>query len=458
VSIFLTAAKRGLILWMLMGFTSLAFAIPKGAAQLREYEQKYVNRTLDTQKIHVLQNYQAQEFSPEAGEVFEVKSYWVPAASLVVFESSIGDNDPVLELRRTKNGERQVLFLVHPESESFYSDFVKHAERGPRFVGTATASSRTLMMWQADRPENVFFGKLSLNKEIGGVVRTIPKGEVARSVGVSQILDAARGELPKNFDYLPEFFGAMPVGMDRGGMILRALRRNMSSGRTKIIPLFAIYTKPNSKTPSPLEIMLQKSKLSPRDLVVQKILQPFAEQWVDLAVNHGITIEAHAQNVLMELNKSGLPTGKFIYRDFGGFNINLMFRKLRNLAMPKNLPVIEGLEKDYHQEFHQKALQQSLSNYFEGGFLFGLGDEFKRLGHSELDYKNLITIFRQEIQNEFAKKGIAVNLSDFLPSLVKGVEEARKKVPARQLQCPMLFQGALIGPTGLSRKILSAAA
>lgn len=437
----LTAVKLTLVLIFLSPLTAIADKdLAPGAARVLRFEQRYVNRELDTLKIMALQNYQAAEYSPENAQVFEVKSYWVSAEKLNVFEASEEHNDIGLELKRVENGQRQVLFMVHPESESFYAEFLKDAELGPKFEGTATASSRTLMMWPSGHREKAFFGKLSLNKEIGGVVRTIPQGEVARSVGVTQILDAARNELPQNFDYLPEFFGAMPKGMERGGMILRAIPKRISKSQKTAMPMFAIYTRPDAQTHSPLEIMLSQTKLSAKEFLVRQILRPFAQQWVDLVVEHGIAIEAHAQNVLMEVNSRGMPTGKFIYRDFGGFNIDLKLRIERHLAMPKSLPVIEGLAKDYHQEFHQKAQQQSLQNYFEGGFLFGLGGEFVRLGFKDLDYLNLMAIFRTEVRDEFAKRRISLDGNRFYQTLLPAIEEARKASATKKvLSCEALL-------------------
>ena len=142
--------------------TQFLFAahLPTGAAQFLKYEQKYVNRNLDTQKIIALKNYQAKEYSPEGGLIFDVESYWLDADQLFVFESQDKSD---LNLRRKNKGKEQILFIVHPESMDFYTDLIKNSEKGPKFKATATASSRTLMMWPEGDPSKIFFGKLSLN-------------------------------------------------------------------------------------------------------------------------------------------------------------------------------------------------------------------------------------------------------------------------------------------------------
>ncbi len=440
MSISFTYGKR-LLLVLLGALVSLAsWAIPPGATELLMYEQKYVNRTIDPGKILALKNYQAKKYSPEGGEIFEVKSYWLPADKNYIFRSEEQkDSLNSAYLTRYANGRNEVLFLVHPESEDFYKSLVKNTDRGPEFEATATASSRTLMMWPAAHPEIVFFGKLSLDKEIGGVVRTLPKGEIARSVGVTQILEAAVDELPKSFSYLPEYFGVMPHGMERGGMILRSVPAKVSSGETRVMPLFAIYTRPNATTKSPIEVMLQQTRLSAEEFVLTKVLRPFANQWVDLVVNHGIAIEAHAQNVLFEISPHGLPTGNFVYRDFGGFNIDLNFRRNHLLAMPKSLPIVVNEVTDYHQEHHEKAIRQSLETYFEGGFLYGLSEELMRQGHHRLTYPFLTAMLRNEIKTQLELKGFALKGHNFYVDLLSSVKNARMQVNIKQVQCRRLF-------------------
>ncbi|MBX2995887.1 MAG: hypothetical protein KF681_13760 [Bdellovibrionaceae bacterium] len=436
---FLTRAKPFLLGAALALASLAASALPPGAAELLMYEQKYVNRTLDENKIFSLQNHQAARYSPEQGQLFEVKSYWLPADRQHVFKVPSALRELGIRFERTREGQREVLFLVHPESESFYRDLVKNAPEGQKFLATATASSRTLMMWPERNPEKVFFGKLSLNKEIGGVVRTIPQGEIARSVGVSQILESARGELPRQFDFLPEFFGVMPRGMERGGMLLRSLPPEMMSGETRVMPLFAFYTRASGRSTSPVEDLIRQSGLSAQNVVLEKVVRPFARQWVELAVNHGIAIEAHAQNVLMEIDRQGMPTGKFVYRDFGGFNIDLAFRRAQGLALPGELPVIEGESKDYHQQFHEKALRQSLETYFEGGFLFGLGQELERLGQSSMDYKGLTQSLHDEIRRELGARGHAMKKGSFFTELLETVQKARAAAGRRAGACGKLY-------------------
>ena len=434
----LASSAACLTLFSIAGATANPY-LPAGAHAVLNYEQSSINRNLDTSKILALNNHQSKKYSPEAGETFEVQSFWLDIDDVNVFFSEPDSKAVQFPLIRVSNGRKQVLFLVHPESLSFYGELIKKADAGPVFEATATASSRTLMMWPEGKPEEVFFGKLSLNKEIGGVIRTIPKGEIARSVGVTRILEAARLELPPSFDFLPEFFGVMPKGLERGGMLLRSIPAKMKSGQTHIMPLFALYTVPKKKKQSPIEIMIKTSKMKPRDFIVQKILRPFIKQWLELAIDHGITVEAHAQNVLLETNASGLPNGVFVYRDFGGFNIDLAYRRERGLAMPAELPISTDESNDYHQKQHEKALRASLETYFEGGFLFGLGQDMIRQKHKSLDYEALQKLLKNVMTEELSIRGQKIGKGDFYENLLTTVKVARSEKTLRASRCRDLF-------------------
>ncbi len=416
------------------------FALPAGANRLRIYEQQYVNRTLDSSRIRALNNYQSQEFSPEEAEVFQIRSFWFDISKLHLFINGSQEGSALNSFSRVNSkGHSQVLMLVHPESEDFFQQHLNFAEAGPIFMATSTASSRTLLVWQEDDPEKVFFGKLSLAKEIGGVVRTIPRGEVARSLGVSKILERIRNDLPSNFDFLPEFLGLIPRDLERGGMILRAFPKQYLSGERHLMPMFALYT-PSKKTgKSPLQRMIETSGKHPREILRERLFKPFIHQWLELVIDQGITMEAHAQNVLLEINSRNLPSGKFVHRDFGGFNIDLSFRREKNLPLPAGLPVIETENSDYHQEHHLKAIKQSLLTHFEGGFLYGLSKELKRLRYRSLDYDNLILEVRELLAEELKRRGglitKQIHHQNFYDDVVNAILKQRSDVQRRIPSC-----------------------
>jgi hypothetical protein len=354
--------------------------LPAAVQRWMHAEQKLLSRDVNEQRISTPHdNKQRREFTPEAGQTFAVKSYWLPAASAHAFAGS--GIEPGMErlMTRTRGGQRQVRLLVHPESEGFYRDFLRDsgAVRGEDFRAQATASSRTLLVWRDGGARDAFFAKLSLDAEIGGVTRTITHREIARSIGVSNVLTGDARALPDSFGFLPEVYGVMPRGMERGGMIIRAIPPEVRRGEVKLVPLFSLYAEPAGGGRPLLVDMIRKSGQDPRRFVEQRIIAPFARQWAELALEHGITSEPHAQNVLLELGRDGLPTGRFFHRDFGGFNVDFEHRRAVGRPVPRDLPVITGLREDYFVDKHVASLDH-LEIYFGQGFVYNLDQKLPR--------------------------------------------------------------------------------
>ena len=368
----------GWLLWLPASQAQRQTELPLGLQQLIFAEQQLLSRDVNEDRVmSPKENHQEAQYKPENGQVFEVKSYWVAQKDVRVFESayiSKAIKDIFLKNNQT---EKKVLMLVHPESESLFADFLQNAEVGPRFWATSTASSRTLLMWPDGHPEQSFFGKLSLNKNIGGVVRTIPQSEVARSVGTNEVLFLNQKYLPESFRFMPESLSLIPKGFDRGGMIIREIPQDIASGQSRFLPLFSLYAAKGSQKPLLVD-MINASGENPRNFIEDRIIAPFIKQWLEMVLVHGISMEPHAQNVLIGLNAQGLPNGQFLHRDFGGFNMDLEnFSKLGTVK-PKNWPITTDLAEDYHQAHVASSIRHSLTSYFYHGFVYNLDEKVSK--------------------------------------------------------------------------------
>jgi hypothetical protein len=352
--------------------------VPPAVRAWIDVEQKLLSRAVDKRRIISPEiNLQDERYAPESGNVFEVKSYWVDSDKLDAFPGAGLPDELRDELVRTEDGKTQVRFLVHPESESFYRKLVKNAEPAESFWATPTSSSRTLLVWLPGHEGSPFFAKLSLNKEIGGVVRTIPRSEVTRSVGINNVLNAESRSAPESFRFIPEVWSAMPKGMERGGMIIRAIPPELLSGEVRYVPLFSLYARPADGSPPLLARMIAKSGLDPVKFIREKIVAPMVDQWFDMVVGRGVQMEPHAQNVLIELGPDGLPTGRFLHRDLGGFTVDFNYRDKIGIERPRDLPVIADFDKEYHLDRAVERLGD-LRVYFLGGFVYNLDKEVPR--------------------------------------------------------------------------------
>jgi hypothetical protein len=196
------------------------------------------------------------------------------------------------------------------------------------------------------------------------------------SVGVDKILGQLPG-LPDNFAYLREPMSAIPRGMERGGMILRSFLPEAGRPKT-LIPFFALAkTPPDNSRPYILRLAEAANK-APRDFIKYDIIEKFVNQWVTLAVDFGILMEPHGQNLMLELDSQKKFTGRFVHRDLGGFNIDLDFIQKTFGLKIKNLPSFSGdLAVDYYQADHFKNMRKGLYTYFGDGALYAFESQWE---------------------------------------------------------------------------------
>lgn len=382
----LTPGERISSLWSAILFAGLLVSGPFSLANTRFFDRSELQKLpptvqrwyeLETQFLFrglkpnvfqpIDQNSQKAEFTPDQGRIFELKGYWIPVAELHSFGvDSLSGALKEQFIRTNSAGHRELLFLVHPESENFYGRLNLRTRAQESFFAGATASSRSLLVWHKDRPNNPFVAKLSLDAKIANTDRTISAKETAMSVGVNQLLKSMH-DLPSSFAALPESMSAIPKNFERGGMILRELPH---SDRT-LVPFFSLFApRSNGEPPLLLEIA-KRAGQQPRAFVRQQIIERFVDQWLHLTIENGLSMEPHGQNILLELTKEGIPSGRIVHRDFGGFNVDLAFAEHKYGVNLKSLPLLsESLSEGYYQDNHRSGMRGSLVTYFRDGVLF----------------------------------------------------------------------------------------
>lgn len=304
-------------------------------------------------RANIGENFQNEFYKPEMKNTFVVSSYWIHTDNLHYFYT----NSLLCNYFIKKD---KALFLIHPECEDFYGP-IKLQEKGPFFHARATSSCRTLLMYPDDNPNLLFFGKLSINKIIDYCTRTIPLGEVSRSVGTTIFLDDLKKKdaLPENFDYFREVIGMIPKNFDRGGMIIREVHPKLLT--SNIMPFFALFTKQKDNEYPILRNYNKSFYINKKHYVKKKIIRPFIKQFIALS-KLGIAMECHAQNVLIEVENGTIKC--FIYRDFGGFNINL-----KTVPIHLKMPYVSDILIEYHQDKRETIFRNSL-DYFDHNILF----------------------------------------------------------------------------------------
>ncbi|MCO5142070.1 MAG: hypothetical protein M9962_03155 [Oligoflexia bacterium] len=380
---------------------------------------------------------QKPEYRPENGNWFDIRTVWVPEEEL-----NVADTDEMFAFRNSdefikeEGGKKYFRLFIHPESENFYQEILAKYPSEISHEATSTASSRTVLMRNKASKDKLYFVKLSLDVELGGVVRTVPASEVARSVGFSKYISQLDLKSKESYIILREPLAIVPKGMRRGGQIIREIPEEILKGEKTLVPIFSLYSTNQGETL--LEKYSKELKISPLEFVEKNLLEPFMRGYADMIVNQSISMEPHAQNFLMELDRDKKPTGRLVYRDLGGFNIDFETTAIRDDLKTK-MPVFMSYANDYHQERAVDDVTKSIYVYFENGVLTNIDKLLRKIDpkyKADSIYEISRKIMLEQIlassqldpnifRKKFLKNPIAIDSDQ---KLLEVVNEARRSV------------------------------
>lgn len=349
--------------------------LPPSVVQWWIYETAYMSDEADPIRIaDIAQNDQNPKYRPAAQNVFNLVGYWVPADDLEIFVSKVPEQLRAL-ITRQVNGRTEMLFFIHPESLEIYSEIVhKPGIEKLIFKAVPTSSSRGLLVWKPGHEHFPFVAKLSLNREVSESLRVINGIETQYSIEISKILHESK--ISDGGGFMDEVLSLIPKGRDSGGEIFRVLPQAMLNGEMTLAPFYAFYGGSQSVEQGALmKELVIKSGLSPVDFLRLKIIRPFVRMWVDMALK-GITMEPHAQNMLTSLIHGDI--GPHFFRDLGGFDVDIEYRKLVGLSVPADPRNEYFRDPGGYNVNHDKYLAKSLDRYFNSAFLYGVDVLFRK--------------------------------------------------------------------------------
>lgn len=381
--------------------------LPKNVKRWLYYERNLLDRRLDSSRMVSLSSDLPTEYLPERLGIYRLGNYWVPKNAVRRFEADSISTFVHDEFSRTEAGRRQVRYFVHPAAIRRYSDALRSIGATPAqdsFWGVATSSERTYLVWKEGQEDKPFCVKLSLPYEVGGNFRTLSAVMTSRCVGISQILEGSSSTLPRDFGCLREVLGIAPRAEmpdnHLGGFIVREIPGAVISGRTSMIPMFALYA-PRPGRPPLIAVMARKCRLPLEEFILRRICRAYAVHWLRLVIDSGMVPESHAQNLLLETDGDLLPTGRFIHRDLEGFFVEIAYRRKMGLYLPESLPRVCGIRRNYAQQpsRRRKRLKSSIRTYFQGGVLYNLDRLMRTQGRSARR-----GTFRYGVESEFVKE------------------------------------------------------
>jgi len=407
--------------------------------RLARYERDYLCRDGDNERLVGEQaTTLPHRYMPESRRLVTLQSWWIDARHFAILRGNVPSDVQRFFFRR-KSGRLQVRLLVHPVSGEHYREFIRSAAtRGTRpttVFGKPLSSARTMLILDRDRRAvGPFFAKISVAANIADCRRTLERLAVARSVGTTMLFDRARASLPWSFDYFPEPLGLLPNGMDRGGMLVRHLPHAISSN-VHWIPLFALYAQPRRSGFALLPAMARAAGLGTVEFVLEALLRPFAEHWLTMAIDEGIVLEPHAQNLLLEIGSEGLPTGRFVHRDFEDVYVDYRHRALCGLPLPTRVPLARNFRVTYMQGTHEhrRELEDNL-DYFLAGIIYNIDRRLRSwraagLIDGRLPRQTLEHIFLDLTETALRRRmGRRVQVRHDYRAFARTLYEARQKV------------------------------
>jgi ferric iron reductase FhuF-like transporter/IucA/IucC family protein len=280
-------------------------------------------------------------YLPQNCEAFALPCFWVPRDRLYVYGSQASVPDD-LKMFERGGREARVVFPVHPASQECYSAFLAEcgaedcASTGLRIWALPTSSVRTLLAWPDGAPEQAVFVKTSLHSQTFGD-RILIRRKVAASIGMSSLVHESRAQLPSSFRYLPEFTGFVPRHAIDAGVVIRSIPQEIKNGSVLVAPLFAFAGGSERSTPL-LLTMQQRHGLRPEDILEEVLCAHFARLWLQMALGHGLMLEAHGQDLLLQLSPELKPIKRFYYRDFEGLQVDWQLRRVLSRSTPRYMP------------------------------------------------------------------------------------------------------------------------
>ncbi|MFC4311364.1 ferric iron reductase [Steroidobacter flavus] len=269
------------------------------------------------------------KYFPQNCGVYRLPCFQVPRRYLHVIGAVSGGKDSV---------DDPICLPIHPSALDSFREFLRmtgaEPVRGPIWA-VATSSTRTVLAWPDNQPEQASFLKTSLHSPIFGD-RRVTRIKAGRSVSLSALVHAELDELPANLRFLPEPLGFAPRGEPAMGAIVRAIPREIEEEQVILAPLFSLIGGSGERVPLLLS-MLERTDMQPLEFVHDLLCAPFAKLWLELALDHGLMLEAHGQDLLMALSDDSMPRGCFYYRDFEGLQVDWELRRCLGKRMPVSL-------------------------------------------------------------------------------------------------------------------------
>ena len=313
--------------------------LPLALQQLLTFEREYLHDPQQFQDPSRDPSFDACYF-PQNCRGFQLPCFWVMRKHMHVYGAHAGGDSIFAESESQESGGR-VLLPIHPTALHYYEAWLSSVsardsvQEGLRIWAVPTSSTRTLLAWPDGAPHRASFVKTTLHSPIFGD-RHLRLQKVARSVGLSRLVQESSAQLPASLGYFWEPVGYVPRALQDSGAIVRPVPTEMIENLVFAAPLFSLFGGQTKR--SLLLDLLEHADMSALQFLQEVLCEPFARLWVEMSLGFGLMIEAHGQDLLMQLSPDLKPIPRFYYRDFEGLQVDWQLRAARGLSTPIRMP------------------------------------------------------------------------------------------------------------------------
>ncbi len=211
-----------------------------------------------------------------------------------------------------KTNEKLVRFYIHPKAVHLFKNILSLGKIQKVAVKPSTSPRSPFLI------DKII--KLSLPQSINGAIRTVYPLQMKRATYISQIFADAG-----TVDFLPEVLGIYDKTPGNPfGFIVREIPTEFMMGKNTLVPLLSYVAEHPQGSLLSLNAKLLKS--TPQKLVQNRILPALIKSFM-AAAELGVAVEAHQQNVLLELDEKGRFTGRIFFRDMDGCRVDFELRE-----------------------------------------------------------------------------------------------------------------------------------
>lgn len=331
------------LLVFLMGWGAPGLAEDRQLEDLPRVYQEFLERErMNSTKAEDVTTEVADQYQPEARKTIRVNYIEIPVSDLHVVDSGLEARAIRRQVFVTRGGKKFMRFFVHPESEGLYKPLIEKYGFAGYFNAAATASTRSMLMWDPKTKAKPFFAKLSLDKVQDVLGRAISDWEVRRSVAITKLArETGQSTWKKHRTHIiPEVFGAyVPEEYRMGTYIDKSQGTIYQHGLIfrdasfiedgNVYPAFSLFSeREGGKEPLIVE-WWKKSGMTWKEFIKERFFRPLGDSVNYMSMVEGMHPDFHLQNFLVRVDPRTKRIVEVYHRDLGSFKIDLRMRAAR---------------------------------------------------------------------------------------------------------------------------------